>query len=91
MRTPETPLSNIIGLGLDATDIERIADVLERYGVRWMVIFGDPQWVEGESRAVLQDVLAGTKTNLERLHLERISVPSAQAVYRVDSAMSDEQ
>jgi hypothetical protein len=68
-----------------------IADVLQRYGVRWMVIFGDPQWVEGESRAVLQDVLAGTKTNLERLHLERISVPSAQAVYRVDSATSDEE
>src|SRR6186997_1246046 len=33
---PEAPLSNIIGLGLDATDIERIADVLERYGDRFL-------------------------------------------------------
>jgi len=29
-------MSNIIGLGLDATDIERIADTLERYGERFL-------------------------------------------------------
>jgi holo-[acyl-carrier protein] synthase len=28
--------SNIIGLGLDATDIERIADTIERYGNRFL-------------------------------------------------------
>ena len=28
--------SNIIGLGLDATDIERIADTIERYGERFL-------------------------------------------------------
>jgi holo-[acyl-carrier protein] synthase len=29
-------MPNIIGLGLDATDIERIADTLERYGDRFL-------------------------------------------------------
>jgi holo-[acyl-carrier protein] synthase len=29
-------MPNIIGLGLDATDIERIADTLERYGERFL-------------------------------------------------------
>jgi holo-[acyl-carrier protein] synthase len=29
-------VSHIIGLGLDATDIERIADTLERYGERFL-------------------------------------------------------
>jgi holo-[acyl-carrier protein] synthase len=29
-------MANIIGLGLDATDIPRIADVLERYGDRFV-------------------------------------------------------
>ena len=29
-------MSHIIGLGLDATDIERIADTLERYGDRFL-------------------------------------------------------
>jgi holo-[acyl-carrier protein] synthase len=29
-------MANIIGLGLDATDIERIADTLERYGERFL-------------------------------------------------------
>jgi holo-[acyl-carrier protein] synthase len=29
-------VSHIIGLGLDATDIERIADTLERYGDRFL-------------------------------------------------------
>ena len=29
-------MSHIIGLGLDATDIERIADTLERYGERFL-------------------------------------------------------
>jgi holo-[acyl-carrier protein] synthase len=29
-------MSNIIGLGLDATDIDRIADVIERYGDRFL-------------------------------------------------------
>ena len=29
-------MSNIIGLGLDATDIERIADTIERYGDRFL-------------------------------------------------------
>lgn len=28
--------SNVIGLGLDATDIDRIAETLERYGERFM-------------------------------------------------------
>jgi holo-[acyl-carrier protein] synthase len=28
--------ANIIGLGLDATDIDRIADVIERYGERFL-------------------------------------------------------
>ena len=28
--------SNIIGLGLDATDIDRIADTIERYGERFL-------------------------------------------------------
>ena len=29
-------MSNIIGLGLDATEIDRIADVIERYGTRFL-------------------------------------------------------
>lgn len=29
-------MSNIIGLGLDATDIDRIADTIERYGERFL-------------------------------------------------------
>ena len=29
-------MSNIIGLGLDATDIDRIADTIERYGDRFL-------------------------------------------------------
>jgi holo-[acyl-carrier protein] synthase len=29
-------MSNIIGMGLDATDIERIADTIERYGDRFL-------------------------------------------------------
>ena len=29
-------MSNIIGLGLDTTDIDRIADTIERYGVRFL-------------------------------------------------------
>jgi len=29
-------MSNIIGLGLDATDIDRIADTIERYGGRFL-------------------------------------------------------
>jgi holo-[acyl-carrier protein] synthase len=29
-------MSNILGLGLDATDIERIADAIERYGDRFV-------------------------------------------------------
>jgi holo-[acyl-carrier protein] synthase len=29
-------VSNIIGLGLDATDIDRIADTIERYGERFL-------------------------------------------------------
>jgi len=29
-------VSNIIGLGLDTTDIDRIADTIERYGVRFL-------------------------------------------------------
>ena len=29
-------MSNILGLGLDATDIERIADTIERYGERFL-------------------------------------------------------
>jgi len=29
-------VSNILGLGLDATDIERIADTIERYGERFL-------------------------------------------------------
>ena len=35
-------MSNIIGLGLDATDIDRIADTIERYGDRFVRrIFSD--------------------------------------------------
>lgn len=29
-------MSNILGLGLDATDIDRIADTIERYGERFL-------------------------------------------------------
>jgi holo-[acyl-carrier protein] synthase len=29
-------MSNIIGMGLDATDIDRIADAIERYGERFL-------------------------------------------------------
>jgi holo-[acyl-carrier protein] synthase len=29
-------MSNIIGMGLDATDIDRIADTIERYGERFL-------------------------------------------------------
>ena len=29
-------MPNIIGLGLDATDIDRIADVIDRYGHRFL-------------------------------------------------------
>jgi holo-[acyl-carrier protein] synthase len=35
-------MSNIIGLGIDATDIDRIADTIERYGERFLTrIFTD--------------------------------------------------
>ena len=38
----ERIMSNIIGLGLDATDIDRIADTIERYGDRFLRrIFSD--------------------------------------------------
>ena len=37
-------MSNIIGLGLDATDIDRIADTIERYGERFLQrIFTDAE------------------------------------------------
>jgi holo-[acyl-carrier protein] synthase len=36
MSTPNLTGANIIGLGLDATDIDRIADTIERYGERFL-------------------------------------------------------
>jgi holo-[acyl-carrier protein] synthase len=37
-------MPNIIGIGLDATDISRIADAIERYGERFL----DRIFTEGE-------------------------------------------
>src|SRR5437773_8641135 len=34
--THQRVMSNIIGLGLDATDIDRIADTIDRYGARFL-------------------------------------------------------
>jgi holo-[acyl-carrier protein] synthase len=53
-------VSNIIGLGLDATDIERIADVLERYGDRFLHrIFTDGEVAYCTRRRVPAIHLAG--------------------------------
>jgi len=61
-----------------------IEAVLDRYRVRWMVISGLVLVrIDGESRGVLQDILAGTKANVGRFHLERVPVPISPAVYRV--------
>jgi hypothetical protein len=66
-----------------------IADVFERYRPRWLVLVGNPPlWVEGASRGVLRDVLAGKKTNLGRFQLERVDAASPAAVYRIESEPS---
>jgi len=47
---------NILGIGLDATDIPRLADVLERYGERFLQrVFtaGEIAYCTGHSRGVL--------------------------------------
>ena len=63
---------------------EAIAAVLAKYQVRWVVIFGHaPLWVTGESRVVLQSVLAGTRSEVGPFHLERVPVEVRAAVYRV--------
>jgi len=46
-------MSNIIGLGLDATDISRIADTIERYGDRFLQrIFTDGEIAYSRRRRV---------------------------------------
>ncbi len=47
-------MSNIIGLGLDATDIPRIADTIERYGDRFLRrIFTDGEIAYCQRRRVV--------------------------------------
>lgn len=61
-----------------------IAAVLARYHVRWMVIAGNPPtWVSGPSRAVLQGILDGKRTNIGPFQLERVSIDIQPALYRV--------
>src|SRR3954468_11400430 len=46
-------MPNIIGLGLDATDIDRIADTIERYGDRFLKrIFSDGEIAYATRRRV---------------------------------------
>jgi hypothetical protein len=68
-----------------------IETVLERYQVRWMVLFGRPPfWVQGDSTRALQAILSGRKTNLGQFQLEPVHVPTAHAVFRVRKRVSEE-
>lgn len=66
-----------------------IEGVLDRYHVRWLVIFGAPLWVQGESRSVLERVLAGDQTNVGRFRVERVSALARLAVFRVQDPGSE--
>lgn len=61
-----------------------IAHVLERYGVRWVVIFPSrPTWARQSSDTAMREVLSGRKSNLGRFSLERVPVSGTTAVFRV--------
>jgi hypothetical protein len=60
-----------------------VAGVLTRYHIRWLVVFGAPRWVEGESRALLKNILAGTTTTVGSLRLERVPRVNVPAVFHV--------
>ena len=66
-----------------------IGAVLERYGVRWMVIFPDalPRLGPDSARIVLP-LLAGSRTRLDRAALTRVPVAAPQAVFRVELVAS---
>lgn len=57
-----------------------IAAVLARYRVRWLVL-SQPITGMGASRQVLQELVAGSRTHIGRLQLQR--VPAPLAVFRV--------
>jgi hypothetical protein len=65
---------------------DAIAEVLARYHVSWMVLARfPPPWGTGGSRAVLDQILAGKRTEVGGFRLERVPVNIKQDVYRVIS------
>jgi holo-[acyl-carrier-protein] synthase len=68
-------MPNIIGLGLDATDIDRIADTIERYGERFLRrIFSDGEIAYCTRRRVPAIHFAGRSSLLTITHSDDLAM-----------------
>lgn len=63
--------------------------VLRRYGIRWLVLKPHQIGGEGESEPLLRALVAGTRSSVGSLQLQRVPGPPPLIVFRVDDPSAD--